>query len=58
MVTGWRFLALSGTLFALVVAVVRGVLALVDRRAKSTHPFVSEQWLAEHHVSPPRDWPA
>jgi len=51
MVTGWRFLALAGSIFLAAVFVVRGVLALLDRRRMHHGDSVTEQWLAKHRVT-------
>ena len=46
MVSGWPFLAISGGIFLGTIGVVRGVLALLDRRAKQ-RDSMTEQWLAD-----------
>jgi len=52
MVTGWRFLAVSGGIFLAVVGIVQAVATLVDRYTKRIDPL-TEQWGAEHRVEPP-----
>ena len=54
MVTGWRFLALSGGIFIVTIGIVRGVRALLDRRAHDGDS-VTEQWLADHRVEAPSE---
>ena len=56
MVTGWRFLTLSAGIFLAAVVTIRGVLALIDRRAHRADS-VTEQWLTEHRVEAPSERP-
>ena len=53
MVTGWRFLAVSGGIFLAVVGIVQAVAMFVDRYTKRIDPLTEHGGRAEHRVEPP-----
>ena len=52
MATGWGFLALSGGIFLSAVVIIRGMMALIDRRGHRADS-VTERWLTDHLVEAP-----